>query len=138
MAGTAIAGTAVAATQAHPASRTRTAITRRKLINRHVARAQDDHEHLAALRAKVFPTSVMTARRFDASAAKREARKLTSGYRGQVKRVRRRKRRRRRAAVAGSAVRAGEQFCCAFPDHYAGRHGVARGDARHDGGVGDA
>lgn len=30
-----------------------------------------------------------------------------------------------------------EDFCCTFPDYHAGGHGVAGGDARHDGAVGD-
>ncbi|HUO37365.1 MAG TPA: hypothetical protein VMU34_05765 [Mycobacterium sp.] len=53
--GSAVAAGAVVATQAHPASRTHTAIQRRKLVKRHVARAQADHDRLASLRAKVFP-----------------------------------------------------------------------------------
>ena len=46
-----------------------------------------------------------------------------------------------RGAVFGMpllSVRAGEQFCCAFADHYAGCHGVGRRDPRHDGGISDS
>jgi hypothetical protein len=88
VAGTAFAATAVAASQAHPASRTTTAVARRKLITSHVARAQADHERLASVRARVFPTTAVTGPRFKASAARREARKLTKGYRKSVKTVR--------------------------------------------------
>lgn len=83
-------GAAVAiATQAHPASRTRTAPARQRINRAHVARARADHAKLTSLRASAFPTSVMSAPAFNAQAARREARTLTAGYRGQVKAVRR-------------------------------------------------
>ncbi|MCV7139988.1 hypothetical protein H7J76_12530 [Mycolicibacterium fortuitum] len=75
----------IVASQAHPASRTRTAPTRRRIERAHVARARADHAKLSSLRASAFPTSAISARPFNAGAAKAEARKLTSGYRGQVK-----------------------------------------------------
>jgi hypothetical protein len=78
--GSAVAAGAVVATQAHPASRTHSAIQRRKLVKRHVARAQADHDRLASLPAKVFPTTAVTGPWFNPSAARREARKLTAGY----------------------------------------------------------
>jgi hypothetical protein len=78
-----------------PLDHPRTAIQRHRIVRNHVTRAAADHEHLASLRAKVFPTSVMTGPRFDVSAARREGRKLTVGYRKQVKRVRRARKGRR-------------------------------------------
>ncbi|WP_165613851.1 hypothetical protein [Mycolicibacterium fortuitum] len=58
---------------------------RRRIERAHVARARADHAKLSSLRASAFPTSAISARPFNAGAAKAEARKLTSGYRGQVK-----------------------------------------------------
>jgi hypothetical protein len=88
VAGSAVAGTVVVASQARPASRTRTAVQRRRIVRRHVARAKADHKHLASVRARVFPTTAVTGKRFDSQAARREGRKLTKGYRRQVKLVR--------------------------------------------------
>lgn len=87
-AGITVAVGAVAATQARPTSATRTAVTRRRIVNAHVARARADHVKLSSLRAKVDPTSVMRPRRFDAQAAKAEGRNLTRGYRKQLRNVR--------------------------------------------------
>lgn len=94
VAGVTVAVGAVAASQAHPVSRTRTAITRRRIVVRHIARAHTDHHRLASLRAHVFPTTALTAERFNPKAAHREGRTLTKGYRKQVKSVRRRRRNR--------------------------------------------
>jgi hypothetical protein len=58
-----------------------------------VARVQADHERLTSLRARVFPTSVVAGRRFDAKTARREGLRLTAGYRKQVKRTRKSRRR---------------------------------------------
>lgn len=90
IAGTAVAGV-VAASQTHPASRTRTAITRRKLVKRHVARAASDHRKSVTRRARALPHRPTAGAQFPKAArkaAKREARKLTRGYRRQVKRTR--------------------------------------------------
>jgi len=87
-AGVTVAVGAVAATQARRSSRTRTALTRRRIVKAHVGRARADHVKLSSLRAKVDPTSVMRPRRFDAKAARAEGRQLTKGYRKQVKTVR--------------------------------------------------
>lgn len=84
-AGVTVAVGAVAATQARPASRIRTAATRRRIVKGHVARARADHAKLAGLRARAFPTSALTGRPFNAKAAKAEGRKLTKGYRKSVK-----------------------------------------------------
>jgi hypothetical protein len=81
----------VAASQARPASHTRTAAQRRRMVKRHVERARADHERLASIRARVFPTTAVTGKQFDASAARREARRLTAGHRQQVKRARRKR-----------------------------------------------
>jgi hypothetical protein len=91
-AGLTVAVGAVAASQAHPASRTRTGITRRKIVRRHVARASADHQRHISRRNRVFPTEAIRARRFDAKAAKAEGRRLTARYRKQVKTVRKRRR----------------------------------------------
>lgn len=88
VAGSAVAAGAVAASQVHPASRTRTAVTRRRLVARHVTRAAADHAKLSSLRARVYPTSVMTGKPFNAKAARREGRRLTKGYRRGVKKLR--------------------------------------------------
>jgi hypothetical protein len=54
-----------------------------------VARAHADHEYLASVRAKAFPTTAVTGRPFDADAARREAKRVTAaGYGQQVNRVR--------------------------------------------------
>ena len=79
---------AAAATQAHPASRTRTAATRRKIVGKHVARARADHAKLSSLRARAFPTTAVTGKPFNAKAARDEGRKVTKGYRKGVKSVR--------------------------------------------------
>lgn len=47
---------------------------RRRIERAHVARARADHAKLSSLRASAFPTSVMSARPFNAGAAKAEAR----------------------------------------------------------------
>lgn len=100
VAGSAVVAGAVAVGQArNPASRTRAAITRRKLVNRHVARAAADHEHLTVLRAKSFPTEVSVAAPFDSAArkaARAEARRLTAGFRRRAKAARKRNRAKRR------------------------------------------
>ncbi|MDP7704294.1 hypothetical protein [Mycobacterium sp. TY815] len=83
----AVAGV-VAASQARPASRTRTAAQRRRIVKGHVARAAADHERLTAIRARAFPTTALTGRKFDAQAARAEGRKLTAGYRRQAKQLR--------------------------------------------------
>jgi hypothetical protein len=88
VAGSAVAVGAVAGTQVRPTSRTRTAVQRRRIVKGHVGRARADHERLTSLRARVFPTSVVTGAKFDAKAAYREGRKLTAGHRKQVKRIR--------------------------------------------------
>jgi len=80
---------AVAGSQARPTSRTRTAAQRRRIVRRHVARAASDHEHLARVRARVFPESVMTGATFDRDAATREGKRLTKRYRKQARSVRR-------------------------------------------------
>lgn len=87
-AGVTVAVGAVAATQAHPASRTRTTVQRRRIVKGHVARARADHAKVSSLRARVYPTSAITGRSFNAKAARAEGRKLTRGYRKQVKTVR--------------------------------------------------
>jgi hypothetical protein len=87
-AGVTVAVGAVAATQAHPASRTRTAVTRRRIVKGHVARARADHAKLSSLRAKAFPTTAVTGKPFNAKAARAEGRTLTKGYRKSVKSVR--------------------------------------------------
>ncbi|KWX19889.1 hypothetical protein AFM11_33460 [Mycolicibacterium wolinskyi] len=94
LAGSAVA-VGVAATQAHPTSRTRTAITRAKIVRRHVARAHADHERNVSRRNRVFPTQAIHVRRFNATAARAEGRRLTKGYRKQAKSVRKRRRNRR-------------------------------------------
>lgn len=95
LAGSAVVAGAVGIGQArNPASRTRTAMTRHRLVNRHVARAEANHERMALLRAKANPTKVTIASGlpFDSAArkaARAEARKLTAGYRRQAKRTHR-------------------------------------------------
>lgn len=93
--GVTVAVGAVAATQAHPASRTRTAATRRKIVKGHVGRARADHAHLAGLRSRAFPTTALTGKPFNAHAARAEGRTLTRGYRKQVKSVRKARRKAR-------------------------------------------
>nr|CRL70327.1 hypothetical protein CPGR_01940 [Mycolicibacterium komanii] len=88
VAGVTVTVGAVAATQAHPASRTRTAATQRKIVKGHVARASADHAKLSSMRARAFPTTAVTGRSFNAKAARAEGRTLTKGYRKQVKIVR--------------------------------------------------
>src|SRR6478609_8003076 len=83
VAGSAVAVGAVAGSQVRPTSRTRTAVARRRIVTRHVERARADHERLTSLRARAFPTTAVTGKAFDASAARREGRKLTTGYRHQ-------------------------------------------------------
>jgi hypothetical protein len=90
--GSAVAVGAVAGSQVRPTSRTRTAAQRRRIVSRHVERARADHERLTSLRARAFPTTAVTGKAFDAAAARREGRKLTTGYRHQVKRTTRRRR----------------------------------------------
>jgi len=95
LAGTAVAATALAASQAHPASRTRTTITRRRLVKAHVARTASDHRRIVTLTARSLPHRVTTGAQLPASArkaARTEGRKLTRGYRRQVKRNRKARR----------------------------------------------
>jgi hypothetical protein len=94
-AGVTVAVGAVAATQAHPASRTRTAATRRRIVKGHVARARADHVKLSTLRARAFPTTAVTGKPFNAKAARAEGRTLTKGYRKGVKSVRKARRKSR-------------------------------------------
>jgi hypothetical protein len=91
-AGVTVAVGAVAATQAHPASRTGTGVTRRRIVKGHVARARTDHAKLSSLRARAFPTTAVTGKPFNARAARAEGRTLTKGYRRQVKTVRKARR----------------------------------------------
>jgi hypothetical protein len=95
VAGSAVAVSAVAVSQTHPASRTRTAATRRKIVRGHVARAGADHAKLSSLRARAFPTTAVTGKPFNAKTARREGRKLTKGYRKGVKSVRKARRKER-------------------------------------------
>lgn len=97
-----VAGTAAvaatAASQVHPASRTRTAITRRTLVKSHVARAASDHRKSVTRRARALPHRPTPGAAFPKSAHKAattEARKLTKGYRRQLKRTRKARRRSR-------------------------------------------
>jgi hypothetical protein len=85
-AGVTVAVGAVAATQAHPASRTRTTATRRNFVSGHVAGARADHAKLSSPRARC-PTTAVTGRQFNAKAARAEVRKLTKGDRKSVKSV---------------------------------------------------
>lgn len=97
LAGTA-AATALAASQAHPASRTRTGITRRRVVKGHVARAASDHRKSVTRRARALPHRPTAGAAFPKSARKAattEARKLTRGYRRQLKRTRKARRRSR-------------------------------------------
>jgi hypothetical protein len=94
-AGVTVAIGAVAATQARPASRSRTTVQRRRIVKGHVARARSDHAKLSSLRARVYPTTAVTGRPFNAKAARAEGRKLTKGYRKSVKTVRKSSRKRR-------------------------------------------
>jgi hypothetical protein len=96
VAGSTVVAGAVVASQARPASRTRTAVQRRRIIRRHVARTAADHEHLASVRTRVFPTTAVTGKGFDADAAKQEGRRLTKGYRKRAKTVRKASRKSRR------------------------------------------
>lgn len=96
VAGTA-AVTALAASQVHPASRTRAGITRRRIVKRHVARAASDHRKSVTRRARALPHRVTPGAAFPKSARKAataEARKLTNGYRRQLKRARKARKRR--------------------------------------------
>jgi hypothetical protein len=94
VAGSAVVAGAVGVQQArNPASRARTAVGRRRIVRRHITRAQADHERAVSRRNRVFPTEALRSRPFDAKAARREGRKLTAGYRKQVKRVRKRRKR---------------------------------------------
>ena len=61
---------AVMVSQAHPTSRTRTAVQRHRIVKRDVARAQADHERLASLRAKGFPMTAVAGRKFNTPARK--------------------------------------------------------------------
>lgn len=95
VAGTA-AVTALAASQVHPASRTRTGITRRRMMKRHVARVASDHRKSVTRRARALPHRATSGAAFPKSArraATAEARKLTKGYRHQLKRARKARRR---------------------------------------------
>jgi hypothetical protein len=87
-AGVTVAVGAVAATQVHPASRSRTTVQRRRIVKGHVARARADHAKVSSLRARAFPTTAVTGKPFNARAARAEGRKLTNGYRKQVRTVR--------------------------------------------------
>lgn len=93
VAGSTVVAGAVAGSQVHPASRTRTAVQRRRIVRRHVERARADHERMTSLRARAFPTTAVTGKPFNAKAARREGRKLTKGYRKQIKRTRKARRR---------------------------------------------
>lgn len=95
VAGSAVAVGAVAGSQVRPTSRTRTAVQRRRIVSRHVERARVDHERLTSIRARAFPTSVVTGPKFDAKTARREGQRLTTGYRKGVKTVRKAARNRR-------------------------------------------
>jgi hypothetical protein len=95
-AGAVVAVGVVAASQTRPASRSRTTVQRRRIVNRHVSRAAADHARQVSRRNRVFPTEAMRPARFDAKAARAEGRKLTSGYRKQVKTLRKRARKSRR------------------------------------------
>lgn len=85
----------VAASQARPASRTRTGTQRHRIVRRHVTRARADHAKSVSRRNRVFPTDAIRPARFDAKAARREGRTLTKGYRKQVRTVRKRSRKSR-------------------------------------------
>ena len=85
VAGSVVATGAVVASQVRPASRTRTGVQRRRIVRRHVARAAADHAHLASVRARVFPTTAVTGATFDRDAATREGKRLTEGYRRQIR-----------------------------------------------------
>ncbi|SON62255.1 hypothetical protein MSIMFI_03776 [Mycobacterium simulans] len=94
----AAAVTAIAASQVHPASRTRSAVARRRIVKAHVARAASDHRKSVTRRARVLPHRVTPGAAFPKSARKAahvEARKLTKGYRRQLKRTRKARRRSR-------------------------------------------
>lgn len=94
-AGAVVVAGAVAGSQVHPTSRTRTGLARRRIVGRHVQRARADHAKLSSLRARAFPTTVMTARPFNAKAARAEGRKLTKSYRKGIKSVRKARRKQR-------------------------------------------
>lgn len=93
--GVTVAVGVVAATQAHPASRTRTAATRRKIVKGHVARTRADHAKLSGVRARAIPTTALTSKPFDARAARVEDRTLTKSYPKGVRSVRKSARKRR-------------------------------------------
>jgi len=88
----AIAGVVIA-TQRRPNSITRTQIARRRIVNSHVARAHADHDRMVSLRAKALPETIMTAKKFDAEAARSEAKRVMDGYYRTARPVRRIKRR---------------------------------------------
>lgn len=88
VAGVTVAVGAVAASQARPASRTRTTVARRRIVKGHVSRARADHAKLAGMRARVYPTTALSRTPFNAKAAKAEGLALTKGYRKSVKSVR--------------------------------------------------
>jgi hypothetical protein len=90
VAGSVVIASAVAVHQArNPASRTRSTVAQRRIAAAYVQRAAADHRRLTSIRASAFPTTAVAGRSFDADAARREAQRLTSGYRAQAKRVRR-------------------------------------------------
>jgi hypothetical protein len=91
-AGVTVAVGAVAASQARPASRTRTTVQRHRVVKTHVGRARADHANLTRIRARAFPTTAVTGKPFDAKAARAEARRLTKGYGKRVRTVRKRSR----------------------------------------------
>lgn len=94
-AGTVVAVGAVAASQARKGSRTRTGVQRRRIVNRHVARAAADHSRHVSRRNRVFPTEAMRPARFDVKAARVEGRRLTKGYGKRVRTQRKRARKSR-------------------------------------------
>jgi hypothetical protein len=75
-----VAGAVVTQQVLDPTSLTRTTATRRRIMATHVARARADHEHLSSLRARVFPTTAVTGRKFD-ERARLGAQRVTAGYR---------------------------------------------------------
>jgi hypothetical protein len=81
--------TVAVASQARPASRTRTAPATRRNQRTYVARAAADHRKLTSLRASAFPASRLNAPTFNARTARREAKTLTKGYRRQLRAARR-------------------------------------------------
>jgi hypothetical protein len=63
-------------------------LVRRASVDCGDARAAADHERLASLRARVFPTTAVTGKPFNAKVARAEGRRLTNRYRESVKSVR--------------------------------------------------